>query len=603
MIGSARFFGPTLDDDDAPSAERVGSKGFGLAMMIRLGLPVPPGFTLDTTLTRDVRARGGRLDDAERALIRDALARLASVPGGPRRVSVRSAPVRSMPGMLDTVLDLSDAEVPDAFERVLASWDGERARSWREEFDIPHDETPAVTVQRMVYGDRGGRSGTGVAYSRDPRTGETRITGEFLPGARGPDLVGGRRSGISVAVDPLDANGASFERMYPELYATLARYIARIESQFCEVPNVEFTVEEGALWFLQTRPATLTLRAAARVTRELVQRGALSSKAALTRIDPWALLQRMQRRTDPDEALAAEQSGRLLATGLPASPGHATGVVVFDPAEAVTRAQRGEAVVLVRRESIAEDVAGIRAADGVLTTAGGLTSHAAVVARSLGRCCITGCAGLDVDLNAKVVRTRTVPRKAIPQGAVITLDGTKGRVFEGIVRSRTVLADPDLTELLRLADAHRAVRVFALVSSRADLATARELGADGAMLSPESAHAPALMALLSELALTDDPPRVLLPRRVTRQELEALREVRAFTAVIPWPDLPGDARLTADALLFDQCPSALEEGIETGVRISNLRPVETLRAARAAGVAFVACAPELVPTARWSLAG
>lgn len=505
--------------------------------------------------------------------------------------------------MLDTVLDLSDAEVPDAVERVLASWDSERARAWREECCISHDEPPAVTVQRMVYGDRGERSGTGVAYSRDPRTGEARMTGEYLPGARGPDLVGGRRNGISLAVDPLDPGGASFERAYPELYATLARYVARIEAHFSEVPNVEFTVEEGTLWFLQTRPATLTLRAAARVTRELVQRGTLAPKVALTRIDPWALLQRMQRRTDPDEALAAEQSGRLLATGLPASPGHATGVVVFDPAEAVARAQRGEAVVLVRRESIAEDVAGIRAAEGVLTTAGGLTSHAAVVARSLGRCCITGCAGLDVDLNARVVRTRTTPRKVIHQGAVITLDGTKGRVFEGIVRSRTILADPDLTELLRLADAHRAAKVFALVSNRADLATARDLGADGVILTLDNAHGAALASLLAELGMETDSPRVLLPRGVTRQELDALREARALTAVIPWPDLPGDARLTADALLFDQCPSALEEGIETGLRVTNVRPVETLRAARAAGVAFVACAPELVATARWALAG
>lgn len=603
MTGSARFFGPTLDDDDEPTAARVGSKGFGLAMMIRLGLPVPPGFTLDTAFTRGVRARGGRLDDDDRARIRDALARLASVPGGPRRVSVRSAPVRSMPGMLDTVLDLADAEVPDAVERVLASWDSERARGWREEYGISHDEAPAVTVQRMVYGDRGARSGTGVAYSRDPRTGEARITGEFLPGARGPELVGGRRNGISLSQAPFAPEGPSFELAYPELYASLVRGIARIEAQFSEVPNVEFTVEEGALWFLQTRPATLTLRAAARVTRELVQRGLLAPKVALSRIDPWALLQRMQRRTDPDEALAAEEAGRLLATGLAASPGHATGVVVFDPAEAVARAQRGESVVLVRRESIAEDVAGIRASEGVLTTAGGLTSHAAVVARSLGRCCITGCTGLDVDLNLKVVRTRTIPKRVIHQGAVITLDGTKGRVFEGAVRSRTILADPDLTELLRLADAHRAVKVIALVTGRADLATARELGADDVMVALDGPHGPPLPSLLAELGLDAPAPRVLLPRGVTRQELDALRALRSVTAAIPWPDLPGDARLTADALLFDQCPSAAEEGIETGVRVSNVRPVETLRAARAAGVAFVACAPELVPTARWALAG
>lgn len=601
MTGQARFFGPQLDDDAEPTAKSLGGKGFGLAVMVRLGLPVPPGFTLDTEFTGAVRARGGRLSDAERAKITQALERLAMIPGGPRRVSVRAAPVESMPGMLDTVLDLADAEVPDAVERVLASWGRERAVSWREEFAIA-DVTPAVVVQRMVYGDRGAASGTGVAYSRDPRTGEPRITGEFLSIARGPELVGGRRGGISLGVDPLEPEAPSFERMFPKLYASLAGDVFRLESHFGQVPNVEFTVEEGALWILQTRPAALTLRAAARVTRELVQRGTLAPEAALRRIDPWALLQRVHRRTDPDEALSAEGAGRLIATGLPASPGHATGVLVLDPDEAVIRAQRGEAVVLVRRESLAEDVAGIRAAEGVLTTAGGLTSHAAVVARSLGRCCITACTSLELDLNAQVVRTRTTPRRTLAAGSIITLDGTRGRVFEGSVRARSVLNDPDLTELLRIADAHRTTKVYALVSSRAELATASELGADGALLLLERCDHAALVSLLAELHQGSESPRVLLPRGVTRSELSALQSTVNFTAVISWPDLPGDARLIADAVLFDQCPGSIERDVSCGVRVSNVRPIETLRSAKLLGVGFVACAPELVPSARWSLA-
>ncbi|MEZ4393584.1 MAG: PEP/pyruvate-binding domain-containing protein [Polyangiales bacterium] len=602
MTAQARFFGPLLDDDDAdPTQESLGGKGFGLSVMVRRGFAVPPGFTLDTGFTAALRARGGALDEESRGVIEAALARLAAVPGGPRRVSVRASPVHSMPGMLDTVLDLADSEVPDAVERVLASWDRERARRWREEFSIP-DVAPAIVVQRMVYGDRGAASGTGVAYSRDPRTGEPRITGEFLALARGPELVGGRRGGISLSVDPLEPEAPSFARLFPELYAALASDVLQLESHFGQVPNVEFTVEEGTLWFLQTRPAALTLRAAARVTRELVQRGFLSPEEALRRIDPWALLQRMHRRTDPDEALVAEKAGRLIATGLPASPGHATGVLVLDPDEAVTRAQRGEAVILVRRESLAEDVAGIRAAEGVLTTAGGLTSHAAVVARSLGRCCITACTSLELDLNAQVIRTRAAPRRTIPSGAVITLDGTRGRVFEGSLRSRSVLNDPDLTELLRIADSRRSTRVYALVSSRAELATATELGADGAILVLDALDAEALGGLIAELGEGATTPRVLLPRGVTRRELESLKSTRAFTSVISWPDLPGDARLVADSVLFDRCPSGLEADVLCGVRVGNVSPVETLRAARALGVGFVACAPELAPTARWALA-
>lgn len=604
-----RYFGPRLDDDSAePTPNALGSKGFGLDMMVRLGLPVPPGFTVTTTLTAAVRARGGRLDVDERAAITAALARLAASPGDPRRVSVRSAPVRSMPGMLDTVLDLADSEVPDAVERVLASWDRERARSWREDYGLPDDEVPAVVVQRMVYGDRGGASGTGVAYSRDPRTGEPRITGEFLSLARGPELVGGRRGGISLSIDPLEPDAPSFARMFPELYATLCAHVLRLEAHFGEVPNVEFTVEEGTLWFLQTRPATLSLRAAARVTREFVQRGVLAPRDALHRIDPWTLLQRMQRRTDPDDALVAETEGRLLATGLPASPGHATGVLVLDPDEAVTRAQRGEAVVLARRESLAEDVAGIRAAEGVLTTAGGLTSHAAVVARSLGRCCITGCTALELDLQQGVLRTRGPNRRTVPRGAVITLDGTRGRVFEGVVRARTIFNDPDLTDLLRIADAHRTAKVYALVTTAAEITGAQEFGADGVVYALDRADRDALIALLDALEPTRETvwetafPQVLLPRGVTRAELAALRPAAEFIAVIPWPDLPGDARLDAEAVLFDQCPTALEPDVACGVRVGNVRPVETLRAARAVNVPFVVCPPELVPTARWSLA-
>jgi pyruvate,orthophosphate dikinase len=253
-------------------------------------------------------------------------------------VSVRAAPVRSMPGMLDTVLDLADSEVPDAVERVLASWDRERARRWREDYSLPDDEVPAVVVQRMVYGDRGGASGTGVAYSRDPRTGEPRITGEFLSLARGPELVGGRRGGISLSIDPLEPDAPSFARISPKLYDTLCAHVLRLESHFGEVPNVEFTVEEGALWFLQTRPATLSLRAAARVTREFVQRGLLSPDDALRRIDPWTLLQRMQRRTDPDDALVAETEGRLLATG---GRDGLLGVVALSGAAAVRAALEG----------------------------------------------------------------------------------------------------------------------------------------------------------------------------------------------------------------------------------------------------------------------
>ena len=500
-------------EGDATMRDLLGGKGAGLAEMTNAGLPVPPGFTITTAACTDYFAAGERLPDG---LWDDILAAVADLERqtdkrfgdatSPLLVSVRSGAKFSMPGMMDTVLNLGlnpdtrdglialtgnprfgwdayrrfiqmfgrivldvdgtlfepvleaakhargveadsdlDAaaleEVSNAFldlvrartgrefptdpleqldlatKAVFASWYGRRAHDYREFNKIPHDLGTAVNVVAMVFGNLGADSGTGVAFTRDPNTGEKALYGEYLTNAQGEDVVAGIRtpSPISALQDEM-----------PEVYAEFQRIAERLEAHYRDVQDLEFTIERGRLFMLQTRSAKRTAPAAVRIAVEMVAEGVITRDEALQRVEPGQVVQLLLPRFD--DAAKAAAADRRLAKGLNASPGAATGQATFDPDRAVEAAHGGAPVILVRTETSPDDVHGMLVAKGVLTARGGATSHAAVVARSLGLPCVAGVDALDIDY---ADRTMTAGGTTIREGETISIDGTTGEVYAG----------------------------------------------------------------------------------------------------------------------------------------------------------------------------
>lgn len=543
----------------AAMVDVLGGKGAGLAGMSRLGVPVPPGFTIPADVCRAFYANDERLPDAlwpevERGIAHIERTRSLTFGGAdaPLLVSVRSGAAISMPGMMDTVLDVGlnattcaglaartgkprfaydshrrflemfaevalgvdpavlagvrfdvldalgaadvsqldatalggmiqayqtaltrhlPAPFPDdphaqlrvAIEGVFRSWNTRRARRYRKQAGIDDALGTAVTVQSMVFGNLGAESGTGVAFTRDPNTGQARLFGEFLPNAQGEDVVSGAYTPL-----PLKA----LEEQAPSTYAALADIAATLESALGDVQDLEFTVEQGQVWMLQTRVAQRSVRAAVRCAVEMHEEGLIDQATALRRIEP----QHLSRLLHPTVDMADRRT--VIARGLPASPGAVSGVAIFDPDEAIRRSRAGEAVILVRRETSAEDLDAMRAASGVLTSRGGMTSHAALVARGLGRCCVTGCADLQIDERAGVFRVRN-GRARITAGTWLTLDGTTGEVIRG--RVATTPAAPPIAygKLMGWADATRRMQVLANADNAAEARAALTNGADG----------------------------------------------------------------------------------------------------------------------------
>ncbi|MGH7610496.1 MAG: pyruvate, phosphate dikinase [Candidatus Dormibacteria bacterium] len=535
----------------------LGGKGAGVAEMTRAGLPVPPGFTITTEACTAYLARGGRFPDGLLAEVQEHLERLERGAGrhlgdarDPLLVSVRSGAAISMPGMMDTVLNLglnhktveglaertqdrrfaldayrrfvqlfgrivkgvdaelfdtelesakrrarvrSDAELPVAalerlLERFLAiyhkhtgrafpedpqeqlvqaiaavfsSWNGRRAIAYREYHGISHDLGTAVNVQAMVFGNMGEDSGTGVAFTRDPSTGERRLFGEYLLNAQGEDVVAGIRT-----PEPI----AALERALPEVYADFAGIAQRLESHYRDVQDMEFTIERGRLFMLQTRTAKRTAAAAVRIAVEMVHERLISKEEALRRVEPEQVDHLLHRAIDPQAQV------RVLAQGLAASPGAATGEAVFDADRAQGLAAQGKAVILVRVETNPDDVHGMIAAEGVLTSRGGRTSHAAVVARGMGKPCVAGAEEVKVDLRRRRFEAGGV---TVREGQVFTIDGSDGRVIQGTVPTVEPSVSGDLQELLGMADQARRLRIFANADNPPDAARAREFGAQG----------------------------------------------------------------------------------------------------------------------------
>ncbi len=537
--------------------------------MAGIGLPVPPGFTITTEVCVDYLAKGAAFDAALRSDVAEALTHIERAVGkkfgdaaDPLLVSVRSGARVSMPGMMDTVLNLglNDATVEglantsgdarfawDSYRRfiqmysdvvlgldhhrfedaleiakedrgyftdvemqaedwqalvaeykaivaeglgrpfpqdeneqlwgaiaaVFDSWDSDRAKVYRRLNDIPGDWGTAVNVQAMVFGNMGDTSATGVAFTRDPATGERAYYGEWLVNAQGEDVVAGIRTPqylTLAARERANAKPLSMEEAMPEAYGELARVFDLLEAHYRDMQDIEFTVERGKLWMLQTRSGKRTAKAALKMAVDMVGEGLIDKATAIARIDPMALDQLLHPTLDPNAPRD------VLGTGLPASPGAASGAIVLDADTAERHSSRGEPVILVRVETSPEDIHGMHAAKGILTARGGMTSHAAVVARGMGRPCVSGASAVSIDLAARTLRIGT---RSLKEGDVITLDGSTGQIMAGRVATIEPELVGDFGVLMTWADGHRRMKVRANAETPDDCRMARQFGAEG----------------------------------------------------------------------------------------------------------------------------
>ncbi|MFN3354252.1 MAG: pyruvate, phosphate dikinase, partial [Brevundimonas sp.] len=360
-----------------------------------------------------------------------------------------------------------------AIGAVFASWMNDRAKFYRRMHDIPESWGTAVNVQSMVFGNMGETSATGVAFTRNPSTGEARLYGEFLINAQGEDVVAGIRTPQSLTRagrEEMGETAPSMEEAMPEVFGQFVEVVGKLERHYRDMQDIEFTVEQGRLWMLQTRNGKRTAKAALKIAVEMAADGVISQEEAVLRVDPSALDQLLHPTLDPDAPRT------VVAQGLPASPGAATGKIVFDADEAERLNQLGDAVILVRDETSPEDIHGMHAARGIVTARGGMTSHAAVVARGMGRPCVSGAGEIRIDEKAG---TFTVRSRTFRAGDVITIDGSKGEVMEGAVK----MIEPELTgdfqTLMAWADGARRLKVRANAETPLDAKTARGFGAEG----------------------------------------------------------------------------------------------------------------------------
>ncbi|MGB5779486.1 MAG: pyruvate, phosphate dikinase [Allopontixanthobacter sediminis] len=571
MVQTVYSFGGTDASIDPRAKDKTitGGKGANLAEMAEIGLPVPPGFTITTEECVKYLAGGSDFSDQLRADVASALRQVEAAVGkdfgskdDPLLVSVRSGARVSMPGMMDTVLNLglnddtvaglaatsgderfawdsyrrfiqmysdvvlgvdhglfeealeiakedkgfyadTEMEAEDwkvlvaqyksiveqergqpfpldvheqlwgAIAAVFDSWDADRAKVYRRLNDIPSDWGTAVNVQAMVFGNMGDTSATGVAFTRNPATGEKAYYGEYLINAQGEDVVAGIRTPQYLTRDAREAAGAkplSMEEAMPDAYAELAQVFDLLERHYRDMQDIEFTVQQGKLWMLQTRSGKRTARAALKMAVEMVGEGLIDEREAVLRIDPMALDQLLHPRLDPDAPRT------VLTTGLPASPGAASGKIVLDADTAEQFAARGEKVILVRVETSPEDIHGMHAAQGILTARGGMTSHAAVVARGMGRPCVSGASQVSIEMGARTLRIGTTELR---EGDLITLDGAKGQVMEGLVATIEPELVGDFGTLMEWADRHRRMRVRTNAETPDDCRMARQFGAEG----------------------------------------------------------------------------------------------------------------------------
>lgn len=547
-------------ESDSSLKAIVGGKGANLSEMMKMGIPVPPGFTVGTEVCDLYYKSDRQYPDYIKAEVAEHLARLENEMGkklgdavDPLLVSVRSGAAVSMPGMMDTVLNLGlndksveglatktgnrrfamdsyrrflqmfgdvvlgvkhasfekilhetketkgvkfDTELDEndlaqvivkykeaiktetgkdfpqdpieqlwkAIDAVFSSWNNERAIAYRRINEIKGLIGTAVNVQAMVFGNMGDTSGTGVAFTRNPATGENKIYGEYLMNAQGEDVVAGIRTPKPIA---------ELEQTSAEIYAQFSAIMQKLETEYRDMQDTEFTIQEGKLYFLQTRNGKRTAPAAVKIAVEMCQSGLISKEEAILRVDPKQLDQLLHKQLD----LEAKKSATPIAKGLPASPGAAVGQVVFSAEDARAQVEAGKKVILVRKETSPEDIEGMNVAQGILTATGGMTSHAAVVARGMGKCCIAGCSQISVDEENETFKTEE--GLVVKAGDFLTLDGNTGEVFAGALK----VVDPELSgdfeTLMTWADEFRKLKVRTNADTPKDASQARKFGAEG----------------------------------------------------------------------------------------------------------------------------
>ncbi|MDR4509927.1 MAG: pyruvate, phosphate dikinase [Candidatus Brocadiaceae bacterium] len=551
------FYGNGSADGSADMKRLLGGKGANLAEMTNLGIPVPPGFTITTEVCAAYYKNNQKYPKGLDKEIDQNLARLEKIMGAklgdadnPLLVSVRSGAAASMPGMMDTVLNLglnpdavkglikktnnerfawdayrrfitmfgdvvmgierdifeevlvtykkrsrikNDTELTaeelkkiveefkviykkktretfpndpkiqlqKAIHAVFASWNNPRAVKYRQLYDIKGLIGTAVNVQAMVFGNMGNQSATGVCFTRDPSTGENKFYGEFLINAQGEDVVAGIRT-----PEPI----ANLQKKMPTVYKQLVKYKNALERHFKDVQDMEFTIQEKRLFMLQTRNGKRTARAAIKIAVDMVKEKLISKKTAISRIDPSQLDQLLHPTFDP------KVKRDILAEGLPASPGAATGKVVFNAEEAEELAEKHEKVILVRKETSPEDIGGMHVSQGILTSSGGMTSHAAVVARGMGKCCVAGCGSIQVDYKKQLF---IVDKKIVKKGEYISLDGSSGEVMLGQVPTIDPTLSNDFAVLMKWADEIRKLKIRTNADTPDDAKKARDFGAEG----------------------------------------------------------------------------------------------------------------------------
>ena len=575
-------FGGSVTEGDGSMKNLLGGKGANLAEMANLGLPVPPGFTVTTECCVDYFTNNNQLPQGVEEQVKAALAKVEEAmgmkfgdPANPLLVSCRSGARSSMPGMMETVLNvgLSTTTIPglvaktgnerfvyDAYRRlimmysdvvmekaegiepaegmairkrlddimeklkeekgyasdtdltvedlkalcdvfkkeiklvlnrefpddamqqlwggigaVLKSWNGRKAVSYRRIEGIPDDWGTAVNVQSMVFGNMGDTSATGVAFTRDPATGDNKFYGEWLINAQGEDVVAGTRTPNPLNKDTSNEQNkhlASMEDLYPAIYKQLFDIRCKLEDHYKDMLDIEFTIQEQKLFMLQCRVGKRTGTAALNMAIDMLQEGRIDEKTAVLRVAPTQLDELLHPILDPK----AEKTAELIAKGLPAGPGGAVGRIVFNSEEAVAAAKAGEEVIMVREETNPEDVEGMRAATGILTARGGMTSHAALVCRGWGKCCIVGAGTISVDEVNKVLK---IGDKTFGPNDILSINGTRGYVYSGSVATMDSSENPKLQQFMALADKYRKLDVRANADTPEDAKVARSFGAQG----------------------------------------------------------------------------------------------------------------------------
>ena len=551
-----------FSEGNAKMRELLGGKGANLAEMSNIGMPVPQGFTITTEACTQYYKDGKKINDEIMSQIMEYVAKMEEINGkrfgdltNPLLVSVRSGARASMPGMMDTILNLGlndevvksmiennpdpkferfvydsyrrfiqmfsdvvmevgkkyfeqlidkmkaekgvkfDTELTaadlrelaeqfkaeykkqigedfpsdpktqlyEAIRAVFRSWDNPRANVYRRDNDIPYSWGTAVNVMPMVFGNLNENSGTGVAFTRDPATGEKKLMGEFLTNAQGEDVVAGVRTPMPIK---------HMEELFPEAYAQFLDVCNKLEDHYRDMQDMEFTVENGKLYMLQCRSGKRTAQAALKIACDLVDEGMISEQQAVAMIDPRNLDTLLHPQFDAKELKKATPLGR----GLGASPGAAAGKIVFTAEDAEAWKARGEKVVLVRLETSPEDITGMKAAQGILTVRGGMTSHAAVVARGMGTCCVSGCGDINMDEENKRF---TLGGKEFHEGDALSIDGSTGNIYDGLIPTVDAVIGGDFKRLMDWADKYRVLRVRTNADTPRDAKKARELGAEG----------------------------------------------------------------------------------------------------------------------------